>query len=177
MVPSRNDALSLRTLAITGLATGLLIFAAPLAAQRITTGRVASDTSDVLGAARSFLTAFNRLDWEAFHSSFDPSATVFQPFGEPFRNDGREEVAAFFRSFFDRVRADRDGPPYLEIAPEDLRIDPIDEAAVVTFHLPGEEQVGRRTLVFGRDAPDAPWRIAHLHASTLERPGAGGEGG
>lgn len=136
----------------------------------------ARDTAEVLAAARSFLTAFNRLDWEPFHGSFDPSATVFQPFGEPFRNDGPEEVAAFFRGFFDRVRAARDGPPYLEIEPDDLRIDPIGEAAVVTFHLPGEEQVGRRTLVFGRDAPDAPWRIAHLHASTLERPGAGGEG-
>lgn len=157
------------------LAVALVLTApSPAAAQAET--RAPSDTSGVLAAARSFLSAFNRLDWEPFHGSFDPSATVFQPFGEPFRNDGREEVAAFFRSFFDQVRAARDGPPYLEIEPEDLRIDPIGEAAVVTFHLPGEEQVGRRTLVFGRDVPDAPWRIAHLHASTLERPGAGGEG-
>jgi hypothetical protein len=136
----------------------------------------ARDTTEVLAAARSFLTAFNRLDWEPFHGSFHPSATVFQPFGEPFRNDGREEVATFFRSFFERVRAAREGPPYLDIQPEDLRIDALGEAAVVTFHLPGEEEVGRRTLVFGRHAPDAPWRIAHLHASGLERPGAGGEG-
>lgn len=132
---------------------------------------VAPDTSDVLAAAESFLGAFNRLEWEPFHAAFSPDATVFQPFGEPFRNEGRGEVAAFFRSFFDRVRAARDGPPYLDIVPEDLRIDPLGEAAVVTFHLSGETEVGRRTLVFGRDEGDGSWRVAHLHASSLERPG------
>lgn len=139
------------------------------------TTHVAPDTSEVLAAANAFLGAFNRLEWEPFHAAFQPDATVFQPFREPFRNEDREEIATFFGSFFDQVRAARDGPPYLDIVPEDLRIDPLGEAAVVTFHLRGETEVGRRTLVFGRDEGDGPWRIAHLHASSLERPARGGE--
>jgi len=129
----------------------------------------APDDSDVAAAAADFLTAFDRLQWDAFRGSFAPSATAFMPFGDPLRKDGREEVAAFFGTFFERVRAARDGPPYLDIDPEDLRIARVGEAAVVTFHLPGEEEVGRRTLVFGRESADAPWVIAHLHASSGTR--------
>lgn len=173
---SRGPALSALTLALLLAACG-----GPAHAQEAgpdeaaDTVHVAPDTSEVLDAADAFLGAFNRLEWESFHVAFQPEATVFQPFREPFRNEGREEVAAFFRSFFDQVRAARDGPPYLDIVPEDLRIDPLGEAAVVTFHLSGDTEVGRRTLVFGRDEGDGTWRIAHLHASSLERPDRDGE--
>ena len=72
-----------------------------------------------------------------FYFSFSPSATVLLPSGDPWRNEDREEAAAFFRSFFDQVRAAAEGPPYGNIVPEDLRIHMLDNAAVVTFHLPG----------------------------------------
>lgn len=165
------------------LAVALLLAAYPAPAHAQEAGpdgaadtiRVSPDTSGVLDAAEAFLGAFNRLEWDSFHAAFSPDATVFQPFGEPFRNDGREEVAAFFRSFFEQVRGARDGPPYLDIVPEDVRIDPLGEAAVVTFHLSGETEVGRRTLVFDRYEGDGSWRIAHLHASSLERPVRDGE--
>jgi pimeloyl-ACP methyl ester carboxylesterase len=128
------------------------------------------DTAEVMAAAESFLTAFNNLEWDAFHASFVPSATVFHPFGEPWRNEDREEVAAFFGRLFAEVRSSSEGPPYLRITPQDLRIEMLAEAGIVTFHLPGQEAVGRRTLVFGRKEPTDPWRLFHLHASFLERP-------
>lgn len=128
------------------------------------------DTADVMAAAESFLTAFNNLEWEAFHASFAPSATVFQPFREPWRNEDREEVAAFFGSLFEEIRSSSEGPPYMRITPRNLRIEMLDDAGIVTFHLPGRETVGRRTLVFGRKQSTDPWRLFHLHASSLERP-------
>lgn len=131
---------------------------------------VGSDSVEVLAAAESFLSAFSNLEWEPFHSSFSPSATVFLPFREPWRKEDREEAAAFFRGFFDQIRTAAEGPPYGEIVPEDLRIQMLGDAAVVTFHLPGTGTVGRRTLVFGREAPDGPWRIVHLHASVQQVP-------
>ena len=135
------------------------------------------DTAEVMAAAEAFLTAFNNLDWDAFHASFAPSATVFQPFGEPGRNNDREEIAAFFGSFFDQIRSSTEGPPYLNITPRDLRIDMLEDAGIVTFHLPGRESVGRRTLVFGRKQSTDPWRLFHLHASSLERPESRDGGG
>jgi ketosteroid isomerase-like protein len=141
----------------------------PAAATDGPSAAAARDTAEVLAAAERFLTAFDRLEWEPFHDAFSPSATAFLPFGAPARRNGREEVAAFFRTFFDRVRAAGEGPRYLELEPGDLRVDALGEGAVVTFHLPGEREVGRRTLVFDRDGPEGPWRIAHLHASSLER--------
>lgn len=131
---------------------------------------VASDRAEVLAAAESFLSAFSNLEWDRFYSSFAPSATVFLPFREPWRKEDREEAAAFFQSLFDQVRAAAEGPPSGKIVPEDLRIEMLGDAAVVTFHLPGAGSVGRRTLVFGRDAPEGPWRIVHLHASVQQLP-------
>lgn len=141
-----------------------------LADQSLAVHGAQPDTAEVLAAAESFLTAFNNLEWDAFHASFAPSATVFQPFGDPFRNEDREEVAAFFGSFFEQIRSSSEGPPYLRITPRDLRIEMLDDAGIVTFHLPGRESVGRRTLVFGRKQSTDPWRLFHLHASSLERP-------
>lgn len=129
-----------------------------------------NDTTNVMLAANAFLKAFNNLEWETFYSGFSPSATVFQPFGNPFRHNDREELAEFFKSFFDQIKSTTEGPPYLNITPQDMRIQMIDQAAVVTFHLPGNN-VGRRTLVFGRYGPADSWQIAHLHASSLEAPG------
>lgn len=140
-------------------------------------GSAGPDTSAVLDAAETFLTAFNNLEWGAFHVSFAPSATVFQPFGEPWRNDDREEIAAFFGPLFDEIRSSTDGPPYMNITPRDLRIEMLDDAGIVTFHLPGREAVGRRTLVFGRAGPTDPWRIFHLHASSLQRSGTARQAG
>ncbi|HUP20219.1 MAG TPA: nuclear transport factor 2 family protein [Gemmatimonadota bacterium] len=135
------------------------------------------DTAEVMAAAESFLTAFNNLEWDAFHASFAPSATVFQPFREPWRNNDREEIAAFFGSLFEEIRSSSEGPPYMRITPRDLRIEMLDDAGIVTFHLPGRERVGRRTLVFGRKQSTDPWRLFHLHASSLERPESQAGGG
>jgi hypothetical protein len=59
-------------------------------------------------------------------------------------------------------------PPYLNLAPKDLRIDyPAPTIAVVTFHLSRTSaSLGRR--MFGLTLDTAGWRITHLHASNLE---------
>ncbi len=129
-----------------------------------------SDTTEVIAAANSFLNAFNNLEWETFYSGFSPSATVFQPFGNPYRHNDREELAEFFKLFFSQIKSTTEGPPYLTITPQDTHIQMIDQAAIVTFHLPGNN-IGRRTLVVGRNGLADTWQIAHLHASSLEEPG------
>jgi len=84
-------------------------------------------------------------------------------------------VASFFQNFFQQIRSVKEEPPYLNIEPEDLRIEMVDNAAVVTFHLNGDEALGRRTLVFGRDDTEGTWKIVHLHASHQKEPGPGSE--
>lgn len=148
----------------------LISFSPALGQGRSMEKMVRTDTTKIMAAASDFLKAFNNLEWENFHSSFSPSATVFQPFGNPLRHNNREELAEFFKSFFNQIKSTTEGPPYLTIIPQDLRIQMLKEAAVVTFHLPGDK-VGRRTLVFARNKPYKPWQIAHLHASSLEDPG------
>lgn len=149
----------------------ILLISSPAPAQESSKEKTRpTDTTEIVAAANVFLTAFNNLEWETFHYSFSPSATVFQPFGNPFRHNNREELAEFFQSFFNQIKSTTEGPPYLTITPQDLRIQMLDKAAVVTFHLPGN-RVGRRTLVFGHNVADDTWQISHLHASALEKPG------
>jgi ketosteroid isomerase-like protein len=128
-----------------------------------------SATQDVQAAAAAFVENFNNLDWEKFRLSFTDDATVFFPFPQfPRRATGRAEVEAIFKRFFDEARKRKAAPPYLNIEPKDLQIQALGDAAIVTFHLGDDENVGRRTLVFHRQK--GRWLIAHLHASSLTRP-------
>jgi ketosteroid isomerase-like protein len=123
--------------------------------------------ADVEAALAEFVAAFNDLDWERFRACFAPDATVFFP-ARPFPNGratGWEEVAAGFAPYFANLRATVPGPPYQQIAPRDLLIQPLGDTALATFHLPREAALGRRTLVLRRT--EAGWKIVHLHASLL----------
>ena len=122
---------------------------------------------EVEAALAEFVAAFNDLDWERFAACFAAEATVFFP-AKPFpvgRATGWEEVAAGFAPYFAELRATVAGPPYQQIAPQDLLIQPLGETALATFHLPRETALGRRTLVLRK--MDDGWRIVHLHASLL----------
>ena len=123
--------------------------------------------AEIEAALAEFVAAFNDLDWERFRACFAPEATVFFP-ARPFPNGratGWDEVAAGFAPFFAALRETAPGPPYQQIAPRDLLIQPLGDAAVATFHLPRDTALGRRTLVLRKTA--AGWKIAHLHASLL----------
>jgi ketosteroid isomerase-like protein len=123
--------------------------------------------AEVESALAEFVAAFNDLDWERFRACFAPDATVFFP-ARPFptgRATSWKEVAVGFAPFFANLRATALGPPYQQIAPRDLLIQPLGDAALVTFHLPRETALGRRTLVLRKT--EAGWKIVHLHASLL----------
>ena len=53
----------------------------------------------------------------------------------------------------------------LSIDPKDVRVQRYGDVGVVTFHLEGGENVGRRTAVMRRTGDR--WLLVHLHASSL----------
>ena len=125
-----------------------------------------ADSLPVQRAAEAFIVAFNNLDWEKFRRSFSDDATVFFPFSQvPRRANGRAEVEAVFKFFFDEVRKQKPNPPYQNIEPKDMKIQVLGDVAVVTFHLGEGDPVGRRTVVFQKNK--GAWLIVHLHASTV----------
>ena len=127
------------------------------------------DTSEVRAAVEEFLTAFDNLDWERFHTCFAPDATVFFPLDlHPRRADGTTEVEAEFKRIFDEARKRAAGPPYLHLVPSDMAIQVWQDAALVSFHLDRPQALGRRTLVLRRRKQQ--WQIVHLHASVIPAP-------
>ena len=128
-----------------------------------------ADAAAVRKAAEAFLEAFNNLEWEKFSRSFSDDATVFFPFSQvPRRASGRAEVERVFKLFFDELRKRKPGPPYQNIVPQEVMVQMLGGAAVVTFHLGGGESVSRRTLVFQKQKGE--WLITHLHASSVAKP-------
>jgi ketosteroid isomerase-like protein len=116
-----------------------------------------------------FINAFNNLDWEHFRQYFADDATVFNPaipeVTELHRLDGREKIETVFKSVFDEARKGK-GPPYLHIRPENLKIQMLTNAAVVTFHFKRSgSSFGRRTFVW--EKRNGKWLIVHLHASNV----------
>ena len=124
-------------------------------------------TTEVKAAVTAFLTAFDALDWEPFAACFAPDATIFMPFPDVIqRLDGWEAAAAVFQPFFAKIRQTRNAPPYLDLQPRDLHIQPINNsAAIVTFHLYDGVTWSRRTAVF--EKRNGRWLIVHLHASNV----------
>jgi ketosteroid isomerase-like protein len=139
---------------------------------------VRSEASDAVAgireAAERFLHALDSLDWEPFRTSWASEPTVFFPFGDtPERVTGRVAVEERWRRFFEEARAQRPGPPYLNLKPRDLRTERYEDVGLVTFTL--ELTVSgrllplqRRTLVFVREHD--MWRLAHMHASGASSP-------
>ncbi len=124
---------------------------------------------EVEQASEHFVKAFNNLDWAEFRKFFAEDATVFFPFPDtPRRAEGRVNVEARFREFFNQMKMASDGPPYLDIKPRDLAIQLHGDIAVVTFHLRSEPELNRRTVVFENRAGE--WLIVHLHASVMVSP-------
>ncbi len=128
-----------------------------------------SDSLAVQRAAAAFIEAFNNLDWERFRHSFSDEATMFFPSqSNPRRANGRDEIEAVFKPYFDEIRKRKPNPPYLNIEPKDLKIQMLRDVAIVSFHLGGDDSVGRRTVVFQKQK--GKWLIVHLHASVIAKP-------
>jgi ketosteroid isomerase-like protein len=135
-------------------------------------GRAAEGSPDQ--AARAFLDAFDRLEWDRFRSYLADDMTMFFPFAQtPSRVDGREAVERVFESFFRAERrqlADSGAPITQGLNPRDMKVQLAGaDAAVVTFHLGSEKSPARRSLVLRRTGSE--WKVIHWHASAI---GTGG---
>ena len=133
---------------------------------------VAPINSDAEQVILRFLTAFNNLDWPVFRDCFSNSPTMFFPSPPSVRRIEGEEFDKVWQGTFDRVRKQaaaqgKARPPFLDIKPEDMRVDRLtDEVALVTFRLGKEPRLGRRTIVLQRFSNG--WKIVHIHASNVD---------
>jgi len=154
----------------------LALTPAALAAQAATpavpAGQPAAD-APVRAAVAEFINALNAFDGERLGRSFAEDATAFFP-GPPFpaaRLQGRATIQGAFSQLFAALR--QRGARSASLAPVGLVVQLYDDVAIATFHLMGQQDVGRRTLVFRRIG--GRWLIAHMHASIApmqQRPAA-----
>ena len=125
-----------------------------------------SDRADIEAFTRTLLRAFENLDMRRFIACFADDATVFFPLPErPERVDGKQAIQQRFERVFASIRSTaKSGPPFHNLAPEDLKIQMMSgQTAVVSFHLRNSERTARRTLVLIKT--NGQWLIRHLHAS------------
>ena len=123
-------------------------------------------TASAQQAAEAFLEAFNSLDSARFDAFFADDVTMFFPAG-PFpraRVAGKASVTAAFNRLFDAGRSR--GATRLGITPLDLQVQDYGSFAIASFHLRGNGNVGRRSLIWRRQSGE--WKIVHFHASALE---------
>lgn len=127
-----------------------------------------------LATAEAFVTALNNADLDALVGTFADDATIFLPFSSsPARVTGKDRIRGAFDSFFRRVRASGQGPPYMRNSPADVHVQHFDGTAVVTFHLGAlpdptakePSKFSRRTVVL-REVGEK-WFIVHMHASNM----------
>jgi len=154
------------------IATLLLVASGSASGETPVTAKPPDATAEVRHTVDTFLRAFEALDWPAFRSCFAEGATVFHP-APPnvLRTDSSDSFERAWMGVFERIRRDsgRTEPPYMTLAPRDLRIQLLSgKTALVTFHLPQGETIGRRTVIL--EKLDAGWKIVHIHASNLSRP-------
>ncbi len=120
-------------------------------------------------AWRALMQASENLDLEKVVGSFAEDATMFFPMAQASqRFDGREAIRAHYVNVFENIRgaSTATSPPYHELVPEDIVWHvPGPDAAIVTFHIRGAENLARRTVVLARR--DGAWLVVHLHASNL----------
>ena len=149
------------------LLASLALAPAASAAQAATTPAVpAAQTAaeaPVRAAVAEFVNALNALDAERLGRTFAEDISVFFP-GPPFqavRFDGRANVQNGFAQLFAQLR--QRGTRSANLQPRAESVQLYGDVAVATFHLLGQQEVGRRTLVLRRLG--GRWLIVHLHSS------------
>ena len=125
----------------------------------------AQEVQSIESAMARFLAALNDLDWTEMSTVFAENANIFSP--SPAERIEGAQVGMAWREQFEalRRRSSKTGPPYLNVQPQQMRIDRVSQdVAIVSFHLKNGPRVDRRTLVWRRFSDG--WKIVHLHAST-----------
>lgn len=148
------------------LAASVSVFAALAACAPAAAPVRAERAAQSTEAVAAFLEAFVAMDAPRFDALFAEDVTMFFPAG-PFPTErvvGKAAVTSAFHNFFAMARAR--GIARLPIQPLDLEIQDYGEFSVATFHLRGNGNIGRRSLLLRREP--GGWRIVHFHASSLE---------
>lgn len=143
------------------------LVAVTVLATACTTAADLQPTASPEQAAHAFLDAFDSLDAGRFEAFFAEDVTMFFP-GGPFPKDrveGKQAVTAAFGQFF-AVAKER-GASRLGLQPLDLKVQEYGGFSIATFHLRGNGNIGRRSILFRRDGGN--WRIVHFHASALQQ--------
>jgi ketosteroid isomerase-like protein len=176
---SPRDALACVGLAASCWITGSLAPSVAFAQPASTTTAVSIDTEAsavaadsirhlaVRAALDSFITDFNNLDSSRFSARWSDDASAILPFSDtPTRLQGRAAIITRFMRYFDQMRRERSGPPYLHMVLSDVHVDLLGEShALVSYAFPGGGRPQRRTLVMRKENPGG-WRILHLHGSS-----------
>ena len=129
---------------------------------------------EIRGALESFIAAFENGDIEAMEAAFAADAVTFPRAIMAQEHERDIEVSKYrrvrgidpqMRELIDSLKASGRSKPYLNIEPVDLEIQVFGKAALATFHLAGDDTLGRRTFVLA--LIDDEWKIVHLHASNV----------
>jgi hypothetical protein len=148
------------------VALAVLITIVPAVANAAPPQEGPAEKAAVQKVVDGFIESLNAADVDSFISFFAPDATLFFPMSSlPLRLEDRQQIATAFGAFFEAVRRQQPGPPFMNLIPVGMRMQLFGSVAVVTFHLNGEDMLGRRTLVLQRRS--GRWLIVHLHASSL----------
>ncbi|MBS1600991.1 MAG: nuclear transport factor 2 family protein [Bacteroidetes bacterium] len=154
----------MRKLAIVLFATAL--FTNCIVAQ-IKVQSTAKDSLIIETQLKGFVDALRNLDADQLKNYFSNDATVFFPPSAMVagRIKGRDSIMVVFKSFFDRVKKNRSGPPYLDIDPQKIQTDIVGNMAITSFELIDPDAISRRTVVMKKEKNN--WLIFHLHASKI----------
>ena len=159
-------------LLLASLALAPAALAAQAATPAVPAGQQAAD-APVRAAVTEFVNALNAFDAERLGRTFADDITVFFP-GPPFpaaRAQGRTAVQGAFAQLFAQLR--QRGTRGASLAPRGLEVQLYGDTAIATFHLVGQQEVGRRTLVLRRAG--TRWLVVHMHGSIApiqQRPAA-----
>lgn len=118
------------------------------------------DTESVTESMSRFMEALNALDADAIEARLASDVTAFFPVTKRERVDGKEGVAAVFRTYCEETKKTTSRTA---IVPQELTVSRSGDLAIVTFQVSHPAVVSRRTFVFRREG--ATWLITHMHAS------------
>jgi len=120
--------------------------------------------ADICQFFNHFVTVFNDRDWNQFNECLAEDVTgLFDASFSPDRKNGRAAVAAMFRPMFPETGAapkDR-----FLIKPEDLLVQDLGDAAIITFHMRQPGQFSRRCFVLRKR--NNKWEIVHINGSSF----------
>src|SRR5512137_2978180 len=117
--------------------------------------------AEIIATVEQFTQAVESLDLSRILEFFEDGMMMFSPLPNyPKRLDGRAAVGEQFKTIIDLVK--QSGNP-LKLATEDVTVEDLGGAALVTLHLKQPGPVHRRTFVLRRGPRG--WRFVHIHAS------------